>query len=211
MTNILFVSSSPRGEASLSNKVAERVLADLVAHEPTATVVRRDLAGQPLPHIDGAFLGSVFTPASDRSDEQAKIVSTSDALVDELLAADVVIIASAMINFTIPSTLKAWLDHVARAGRTFNYVNGAPVGLVTGKHVVLVEAKGGIYSAGPMLPHDHQQPYLLFMLGFLGMTDIDVIPVEGVVMGPDIAGPAISKAESQAAETARSIAVKRAA
>jgi FMN-dependent NADH-azoreductase len=206
MTNILFVTSSPRGAASHSSKVAERVLADLVAHHPNATVVRRDLARDPLPHVDEAYLGAVFTPAEARSDEQRAMAALSDKLVDELFAADIIVIASAMINFTIASTLKTWLDYVARAGRTFAYVDNAPVGLVTGKRVVLVESKGGIYSEGPMKPADFQLPYLRFILSFIGLKDVEEITVEGVAFGPEQAASAVAAAEAKASETARSIA-----
>lgn len=205
MTNILFVTSSPRGGASHSSKVAERVLADLVASNPDATVVRRDLAREPLPHLDETYLGALFGPAENRTDEQKALVALSDKLVDELLAADIVVIASAMINFTITSTLKTWLDYVARAGRTFGYVDGKSVGFVTGKRVVLVEAKGGIYTEGPMKPHDFQGPYLRYVLGFLGMTDVDVIAVEGVNFGPEHAERALAAAEIRATEAARAL------
>lgn len=206
MTNILFVTSSPRGGASHSSKVAERVLADLVAHNPNATVVRRDLARDPLPHVDEAYLGAVFTPAEARSEEQKAIAALSDTLIDELFAADIIVIASAMINFTITSTLKTWLDYIARAGRTFAYVDNAPVGLVTGKRVVLVESKGGIYSEGPMKPADFQLPYLRFILAFIGLKDVEEITVEGVAFGPEQAASAVAAAEAKASETARSIA-----
>ena len=206
MTNILFVTSSPRGAASHSSKVAERVLSDLVAHNPNATVVRRDLARDPLPHVDESYLGAVFTPAEARSDEQKAIAAVSDTLIDELFAADIIVIASAMINFTITSTLKTWLDYIARAGRTFAYVDNAPVGLVTGKRVVLVESKGGIYSEGPMKPADFQLPYLRFILAFIGLKDIEEITVEGVAFGPEHAANAVAAAEAKASETARAIA-----
>lgn len=206
MTNILFVTSSPRGAASHSSKVAERVLQDLVAGNPEATVVRRDLARDPLPHVDEAYLGAVFTPAEARNDEQKAIVALSDTLIDELFAADIIVIASAMINFTVTSTLKTWLDYVARGGRTFAYVDGAPVGLVTGKRVVLVESKGGIYSEGPMKVNDFQLPYLRFILAFMGMSQVEEITVEGVAFGPEQAASAVAAAEIKASETARAIA-----
>ncbi|WP_029074070.1 FMN-dependent NADH-azoreductase [Kaistia adipata] len=205
MTNILFVTSSPRGGASHSSKVAERVLADLVASHQDATVVRRDLAANPLPHVDEAYLGAMFTPPEARTDAQKAMVALSDTLVDELVAADIIVVASAMINFTITSTLKSWLDYVARAGRTFAYVDGKPVGLLTGKRVVLVESKGGIYSEGPMKPSDFQLPYLRYMLAFLGLTDVEVVTVEGVNIGPEQAAKALASAEQQAAEAVRAV------
>lgn len=211
MTNILFVTSSPRGEASHSTRVAEKAIEQLLASDPGATLVRRDLAREPLPHVGEAFLGAVFTPDEARSEEQQALVAHSDALIDELFAADVIVIASAMINFTVPSTLKSWLDHVARSGKTFRYGENGPVGLVTGKRVVLVEAKGGIYSQGPMKAHDYQQPYLRFILGFLGLTDIEVIDVEGVAFGPEAAERAVTAAVERAYNAARAISETRVA
>ncbi|BCP53039.1 FMN-dependent NADH-azoreductase [Kaistia sp. 32K] len=206
MTNILFVTSSPRGDASHSSKVAERVLTDLVAHSPNATVVRRDLARDPLPHINEAYLGAVFTPAEARNDEQKAIAALSDKLIDELFAADIIVIASSMINFSISSTLKTWVDYVARAGRTFSYVDGKPVGLVTGKRLVLVESKGGVYSEGPANQFDFQLPYLRAVFSFLGLSDIEAITVEGVAFGPEHAAKAVAAAEAKASETARTLA-----
>lgn len=211
MTNILFVSSSPRGAASQSTKVAELLIAGIQAEDPTATVTRRDLAKDPLPHVDEAYLGAVFAPADTHSDAQKQLLALSDTLVDEVLAADIIVIGSAMINFTVPSTLKSWFDFIARAGRTFRYDENGPQGLVKGKRVVVVEAKGGIYSDGPMKVHDYQQPWVRFMLGFLGMTDVEVIYVEGQALGPDRASQGVSEASSQADATARAIAGRIAA
>jgi len=211
LTNILFVSSSPRGAQSHSTKVAEQVIAGLVAETPDATVVRRDLNRAPLPHVDEAYLGAVFGAPESRSAEQARLVALSDQLIDELFAADVIVIASAMINFTVPSTLKTWFDYVARAGKTFRYGDKGPVGLVTGKRVVVVEAKGGIYSEGPMKVHDHQLPWLRFILSFLGMTDVEVIQVEGVALGPEKTSQSIAEATSRVGETVRSITDRLAA
>lgn len=211
MTNILFVTSSPRGAASHSSKVAEQVLAGLVAHAPQASVVRRDLGRDPLPHVGESFLGALFGSPDNWNDEQRELVALSDKLIDELKAADVIVIASSMINFTVTSTLKTWLDYVARSGKTFSYGENGPVGLVTGKRVVLVEAKGGIYSEGPMKVHDYQQPYLRFILGFMGMTDVEVIEVEGIAHGPEAANRAVANAGEKADATAKAISLARAA
>ncbi|SHG10476.1 FMN-dependent NADH-azoreductase [Kaistia soli DSM 19436] len=211
MTNILFVSSSPRGAASQSSKVAELLIAGIQAEDPTATVTKRDLAADPLPHLDGNFLGAVFGPAETHTPEQARLLALSDQLVDEVLAADVIVIASAMINFTVTSTLKSWFDFIARGGRTFRYGENGPEGLVKGKRVVVVEAKGGIYSDGPMKIHDYQQPWIRFMLGFLGMTDVEIIHVEGQALGPDRAAQGVTEAGTRAEAAARAIAGRVAA
>src|SRR5690348_7345015 len=119
--NILYVASSSRGSASYSNRVATDVLTELRDRNPGATVTVRDLAREPLPHIDDDFVAATRGPVGSQTDEQRALLTRSDTLVDELFGADVVVIAAPMINFTIPSNLKSWVDYVARAGRTFRY------------------------------------------------------------------------------------------
>src|SRR2546423_6244518 len=184
--NILYVTSSSRGSASYSNRVAQNVLDELRARSPAATVTVRDLASNPLPHIGDDFVAATRSPNGPQTDEQRALLARSEALVDELLAADVIVIAAPMINFTIPSNLKAWIDYVARAGRTFRYSEKGPEGLVTGKQVIVVAARGGIYS-GASNALDFQVPYLKGALGFLGMTDVEVLEVEGTAYGPEAA------------------------
>jgi FMN-dependent NADH-azoreductase len=191
MSNILFVSSSPRRTASYSNQVAFALLEKLEDADPRAEVTVRDLARDPLPHIDEDFVTA--TRDGPQTDAQKAIAARSDALVDELIAADTVVIAAPMINFTIPSTLKTWIDYIARAGRTFSYSESGPKGLVTGKRVFLVVARGGIYS-GDKRQFDFQLPYLLYVLAFLGMTDVEVIEVEGTAFGPQAAERAVAAA-----------------
>lgn len=199
MTNILLVTSSPRGDASYSTKVAKALVERLKREQPDVTVTARDLVREPLPHVGEQFVAGLFATAESRSEAQRVEVARSDALVDELLAADVVVIASAMINFAPTSTLKAWLDHVVRAGRTFRYsAEGVPEGLATAKKVYLIAARGAVYSEGPTKAFDFQEPYLRHILGFLGMTDIEVIPVEGTIFGPEHAEKSLSKAVAQA-------------
>ena len=194
--NILHVTSSSRGSASYSNRVAAEVLDELRARDPGATVTTRDLARAPLPHIGDDFVAATRAPNGPQTDEQRALLAQSDALVDELLAADLIVIAAPMINFTIPSNLKTWIDYVARAGRTFSYSEKGPQGLVTGKQVIVVAARGGIYSgAGNAL--DFQLPYLKSVLGFLGMTDVEVLEVEGTAYGPDAAEKAVAAATAK--------------
>ena len=192
--NILYVASSSRGSASYSNRVATDVLTELRSHNPGARVTVRDLGREPLPHIDDDFVAATRAAAS-QTDEQRVLLARSDTLVDELLAADVVVIAAPMINFTIPSTLKSWVDYVARAGRTFRYSEKGPEGLVTGKQVILVVARGGVYAGNPAL--DFQVPYLKSVLGFLGMTDVEVIEVEGTAYGAEAAEKAVAGATAK--------------
>jgi FMN-dependent NADH-azoreductase len=194
--NILHITSSARGSASYSNRVARKVLDELAAANPGATVTLRDLARDPLPHIDDDFVVATKSPEGPQTERQRALLARSDALVDELFAADVIVIAAPMINFTIPSTLKSWIDHVARAGRTFSYGAAGPQGLVTGKQVILIGARGGVYAdAGQAL--DFQLPYLKSVLGFLGMTDVTVLEVEGTAFGPDAAEQAVAAASAK--------------
>ncbi|UGY10696.1 FMN-dependent NADH-azoreductase [Phyllobacterium pellucidum] len=194
MSSILLVTSSPRGAASHSTRVATELAQKLQAKTPGSAIVKRDLASQPLPHIDADYSSGIYTPVESRSERQQRVVGVSDAIVDELFAADSIVIATGLINFNISSTLKAWVDHIARAGKTFSYGAEGPKGLVTGKKVYIVIASGGVYSSGPAAAFDHAVPYLKTALGFLGMTDVEVIRIEGVAMGPDAEAKAVSSA-----------------
>jgi len=194
--NILHVTSSLRGSASYSNRVGQHVIDELRSRNPGATVTERNLSRDPLPHIDDDFVVATRSPEGAQTEKQRAMLAQSDTLVDELFAADVVVIAAPMINFTIPSNLKAWIDNVARAGRTFSYSEAGPKGLVTGKQVIVVAARGGVYSeAGKAL--DFQLPYLKSVLGFLGMTDVEVLEVDGTAYGPEIAEKAVAAATAK--------------
>lgn len=193
MTNILHVTSSPRGDDSYSNRIGARVLGHLKQNYPGATVTVRDLAREPLPHIDQDFVIATRSPNGPQTPKQRALLAQSDALIDELLKADVVVIAAAMINFSVASTLKTWFDYIARAGRTFSYSDSGARGLVTGKRVIVVAATGGVY-AGDSAALDFQVPWLRTVLGFLGMTDVEVIKVEGTALGAAAAEKAIAEA-----------------
>jgi FMN-dependent NADH-azoreductase len=192
--SILLITSSPRGSASHSTKIATEFAHRLKVVDPDSTLVVRDLAAQPLPHIDSDYSAGIYTPPEKRSERQAKVVGVSDEVVDELFAADTIILATGLINFNISSTLKSWIDHVARAGRTFSYGKDGPKGLVAGKKVYIVLASGGVYTEGPAIQLDHAVPYLRTALGFIGMTDVEVIRIEGVGMGPEATDAALKKA-----------------
>ena len=189
MKNILLIQSSPRGSDSYSHKVARYIVGDLEERYPGANVVVRDLARNPPPHVGQAFVGGGSTGPEQRTPQQTKALALSDVLIDELLAADILVLAVPMHNFGPPSTLKAWIDHVVRIGRTVSYSSQkGPEGMLKGKRVILVLARGGVYSDGPAKPLDFQEPYLRAILGFIGLTDIDVVRVEGVAMsaiGPE--------------------------
>ncbi len=188
MKNILLIQSSPRGLESYSQKVARSVVSDLEERYPDAKVVVRDLARNPPPHVGQAFVAGISTGPEQRTPEQSQALALSDVLIAELLTADVIVFAVPMHNFGLPSTLKAWIDHVVRVGRTVSYSQKGPEGMVKGKRAILVLARGGVYSDGPAKSLDFQEPYLRAILGFIGITDIDVVPVEGVAMsaiGPE--------------------------
>jgi FMN-dependent NADH-azoreductase len=190
MKNILLLNSSPRGDASHSGKVAAELVAQLKAKAKGATVALRDLSTDALPHIDDAFVTGRTLEADKRSKAQNDAVALSDKLIAELKAADVVVIASPMINFGVATTLKAWFDYVLRAGVTFKYTEKGPEGLITGKKVYVVQARGGVYSQGPAKAADFQEPYIRHLLGFIGINDVNFVLVEGVAYGPDAAAKA---------------------
>ena len=195
--SILLITSSPRGAASHSTRIATEFAEKLVAADPSNTLVVRDLVANPLPHIDADYASGIYVPAEARTARQAEVVGVSDVVLDELFAADTVILATGFINFNISSTLKSWVDHISRSGKSFSYGENGPKGLVTGKKVYIVLASGGIYSEGAAVQLDHAIPYLRGVLGFLGMTDVDVIRIEGVGMGPDAVTAALAKATAK--------------
>jgi FMN-dependent NADH-azoreductase len=194
MSHILLVTSSLRGDASYSTKVARALVDQLQAATPGAAVTVRDLAREPLPHIGADFVAGPALPPEKRSASQAAAVALSDRLVQEVVAADVIVVASAMVNFSLASGLKTWFDYLMRAGVTFRYSEKGPEGLVTGKKAYLVTARGGVYSEGPLKAIDFQEPYLRQLLAFIGVTDVEAIAVEGVAFGPEAADKAVAGA-----------------
>ncbi len=191
MTTILQINSAARTQGAQSTLLADELTAKLLQDHPGATVKVRDLTRHALPHLDDAVLGAFFTPAEQRSAEQNALIAKSDALVEELLGADLIVLAAPLYNFGISSQLKTYFDWIARAGVTFRYTENGPEGLVKGKKVFVVSARGGKYQG---TPNDTQTPYLKTFLGFLGMTDVTFIYAEGLNMGPDAAGAALAGA-----------------
>jgi FMN-dependent NADH-azoreductase len=206
MKNILFVLSSPRGWKSYSHQFASHIVDDLKARHPGAKVVVRDVAKEPLPHVDEAFVTGRVLAAEKRSPAEAKALALSDALVDELAAADVVVLAVPMYNFGLPSTLKAWIDYIVRPGRAFSYSEKGPEGLFKGKKAVVVVARGGVYSEGAAQQLDFQESYLRTVLGFIGITNVHVVRVEGVAMGEEALKNAMASAKAQSEEVVREFA-----
>jgi FMN-dependent NADH-azoreductase len=189
--NILQINSSARSQGSESTRMADAIVARLVAGHPGARVTRRDLAADPHPVLDEAALGALFTPADQRTPEQAARVALDDALIAQVKAADVVVIGAPMYNFGITVQLKGWIDAIARAGVTFSYTANGPVGHLVGKKVYVAVSRGGIHRDAVS---DTQVPHLRNVLGFLGMTDVTFVYAEGMGMGPE----AVAKAQAQA-------------
>ena len=206
LSNILFVISSPRGWQSHSHRFASHIVDDLKCRHPAAKVQVRDVAREPLPHIDAAFVSGRALPPAERNPAQARALALSDALIDELEAADVIVLAVPMHNFGIPSSLKAWIDHVVVPKRTFSYAEHGSVGLLRDKRAVLVLARGGTYAQGASPGCDFQEPYLRAVLGFIGITDIQVVRVEGVGLGQAALTSATRSAQAQALEVLREFA-----
>ncbi len=192
--NILQINSSARSGAGNSTRVADAIVARLKNRHPDARVEVRDLARDPHPILDEAALGALFAPAERRTPEQEARVALDDALIAQLLAADVVVLGVPMYNFGVSVQLKAWIDAVSRAGVTFRYTEKGPEGLVKGKKVYVALARGGIYRDGPA---DSQVPYLKTVLSFLGMTDVAFVYAEGFAMGAVGAEKALADAEAQ--------------
>lgn len=171
MNTVLFIKSSVLGEHSETNRMLEALRARWRETHPEARQLVRDLGAEPLPHLRGEHLSQRPTEA--------------DAALAELKAADVVVLAAPMYNFGVPSTLKAWFDHVLRAGETFRYTETGPQGLLVGKRAVVLMSTGGVYEGSPH-PADFVEPYLRTVLGFIGITDVEVHRLSGAALPQDL-------------------------
>ncbi|MPV68721.1 FMN-dependent NADH-azoreductase [Burkholderia sp. BE17] len=195
MSHTLLVTSSPRGADSLSTRFATEI-AEGIQVRTGGPLTVRDLAANPPPHITPAYIQGRITAPEDRTPGQVEAVNVAQTFVDELKAADVIVLGSGMMNFGPPSQLKAWFDHVTWPGVTFSYGDAGPKGLLTGKKVYLVTATGGVFSEGAWAPFDFQTNYLLHLLGFIGLTDVEVVRVEGTVFGLDAVKAVIADTET---------------
>jgi FMN-dependent NADH-azoreductase len=196
--NILQINSSLRGTQSESTRVANAIVARLAAANPGATVTVRDVGANPHPVLDEAALGALFTPADQRTADQAARVALDDTLIAEAQAADVIVLGAPMYNFGMPIQLKAWFDAIARAGVTFRYTENGPEGLLKNKKVVVAAARGGIYP----LDADPQVPHIRMLLNFLGLTDHEFIYSAGQAMGPEAAAKGQAEADAAVAALA---------
>ncbi|MEW5825030.1 MAG: FMN-dependent NADH-azoreductase [Pseudomonadota bacterium] len=192
MARILQINSSARAGGE-SSRLADAFVERWLAAHPEDVLVRRDVGREPLPHLDEATLGAFFTPSEGRDADQQARVALSDRLIEEVRAADILVLGVPMYNFTIPSTLKAWFDHIARAGLTFRYTETGPQGLLLGKRVYVFIARGGVYEGEA----DTQVPYLRQMLGFLGLTEVSFVLAQGLGMGGGVAEKARQAAFAQ--------------
>ncbi|MBD8577889.1 FMN-dependent NADH-azoreductase [Pseudomonas syringae] len=199
MSRVLIIESSARQQDSVSRQLTRQFIEQWKASHPADAITVRDLAVNPVPHLDATLLGGWMKPEDQRSDAEQAALERSNVLTDELLAADVVVLAAPMYNFAIPSTLKAWLDHVLRAGVTFKYGETGPQGLLTDKRAFVLTARGGLYTGSSL---DHQEPYLRQVLGFVGIHDVTFIHAEGLNMGGEFSEKGLSQALARVAEVA---------
>lgn len=193
-TKILRLTTSILGEASVSSQLMDQLIDGLADARGPLAITERDFSKTPIPHFDGEWLQAVTTPAADRSDEQQLKAAFSDELISELQQADNIVIGLPMYNFSLPSMLKAWNDHVARAGTTFKYTDAGSVGLLEHKKVYLVTAMGGLHEPGNS---DFLRPYMQHFLGFLGLHDITFVTANGLAMGEEARAAGLAQAESQ--------------
>jgi FMN-dependent NADH-azoreductase len=201
MTHILKVNSSLFDNGAdtqgVSTQLANSLTDALMQTFPAMRVEERDFHQDPVPHLDHAWLQALGTPAAQRSAEQQRQVAYSDDLIAQVQKADILVIGAPMYNFSVPSMLKAWIDHLARAGVSFRYTEEGPVGLLRGKRIYIVVTAGGHHEPGVS---DFVRPYLQTALGLLGLTDITFITAQGVNLGPEQRNAALVSAQAQIAE-----------
>jgi FMN-dependent NADH-azoreductase len=192
MKSLLVINSSAAREGSVSRELVEFTVDRLLQDSPLAKVVRRDLGVNPVPHLDVDTLNGVRgTPATD-TERAARLLS--EELITELRAADTIVIGAPMYNFGVTTSLRAWFDHVLRAGETFSYSSEGPRGLLGGKRVIVIESRGGLYSEGPAAAIDFQEPYLRHLLGFVGISDVTFVHAERIGYGAQARAAAIDGA-----------------
>jgi FMN-dependent NADH-azoreductase len=195
MKSLLVINSSAAREGSVSRELVEFTVDRLLQSAPEAAVIRRDLGASPVPHLAVDTLNGVRgTPASE-AERQARALS--DELIAELRAADTIVIGAPMYNFGVTTGLRAWFDHVLRAGETFSYSAEGPKGLLGGKRVIVIESRGGLYSEGSAAAIDFQEPYLRHLFRFVGIEDVTFVHAEKIGYGPDARAAALSNARRE--------------
>jgi FMN-dependent NADH-azoreductase len=194
MTNLLHIKSSIFGGHGQSSQLSDRFVAQWRDNNAAAEVTERDLAVEAVPHLDGEVVAGFMSADADRNAKQLQAVALSEELIGELQVADIIVLGLPMYNFGIPSTLKAWIDHVARAGITFQYTENGPEGLLKGKKAYVIAARGGLYEGSAA---DTQTPYIKTILGFMGITDVTMVAAEGLNMGDDAKAASLAKAQGE--------------
>jgi len=197
MNSMLVINTSAAGEGSVSRVLVDETVARLRSANPEAKVTRRDLGVAPIPHLAVDTLNGVRGTPRTEAELQARRLS--DELIGELRAADTIVIGAPMYNFSVTTSLRAWFDHVLRAGETFSYSEAGPKGLLPGKRVIVIESRGGLYSEGPASAVDFQEPYLRHLLGFIGITDVTFIHAEKIGYGPEARSAAMANASARIA------------
>jgi|SRR5688572_18042979 len=191
---ILQIKASVFNGSSQSSRLSDQLVAQLRAQNPGAEVVQRDLVADPVPHLDAARVGAFFAKAEARTAEQKAVIAYSDALIDEVRQADVIVLGLPMYNFGVPSQLKAWFDHLARAGVTFKYTDKGAVGLLTGKKAYVVVTRGGVYGAAQ---DEFETGFVRQFLGFVGITDVEFVVAEGLALGEESLNKSMAAAQAQ--------------
>jgi FMN-dependent NADH-azoreductase len=200
MTTLLQINASINNGNGESSRLANQFVAAFHKSHPKATIVVRDVAAaEPVPHLNAERFGAFITKPEGRTAAQQAVVAYSDALINELKQADIIVLGLPMYNFGVPSQLKAYFDHIARLGVTFEYTEKGPVGKLTGKKVYVFAARGGVYECTPM---DTQTSYVRDFLRFLGISDVEFIYAEGLNMGPQSKQAALARAGAEIARLA---------
>jgi FMN-dependent NADH-azoreductase len=188
---ILQIKSSVFNGEGQSSRLADELVELLRARNPGAEVIERDLVADPVPHLDGARVAAFFAKPGQRTAEQQALIAYSDALIAELRRADTLVLGLPMYNFGVPSQLKAWFDHLARAGETFKYTEQGAVGLLKGKKAYVLATRGGMYHG-----KDAETQFVREFLAFIGITDVEFVYAEGLAMGEDSRNKAIAAAQA---------------
>ena len=195
---LLHIDSSILGDASVSRAISAAIVASLKAAHPGIAVTYRDLGATPIPHLSGAYLAGQSADVKHDQALQEDVALGGQALA-EFLDADIVVVGAPMYNFAVPSQLKAWIDRILVAGKTFRYTAAGAEGLVHGKRVFLAVSRGGVYEGTAAAAVEHQESWLKAVLGFIGVTDVEVIRAEGIAYGPEHREKALKAAQDQAA------------
>lgn len=204
MKTLLQLNTSIFSDGGQSSQLAQRFVAAWRANNPGAGVTVRDLAREPVPHLDAARFAAFIAKPDERNSEQHAAAAESDALIAELKAADVLVLGLPLYNFGLPSTLKAYFDHVGRAGHTFNYTEKGPVGLLTGKKAYVFATRGGLYQGSP---RDTQTAYVRDFLGFIGITDVEFVYAEGLAISEESKNASLARAQRAIAAMTAPVAI----